>query len=345
VVLCIAAAWFAGPGTGLVLAGKTRRGFAWLGAVFVVLLGNLWTPWASWLCLAVMLGAIVDTVRYAYRAERLRIHAIVLAPFAASIVGALLMRGFVLEAFRLPSSSMYPTIQIGDRLFIDKLSPRWRSITAGELVVHIFPCDPARDYLKRVVAVGGDTVEVRCGVLYVNNSEVPQMLVESDATCRYFDHDDRTGEWVERRCVRHRESLGGHEYETFHSPGSGGPLRWGDFPDVRANREGPPYGVSSTMPNCSKRGVVGPDAPSVEEIAQTFGTLVVTRRDASECEQQLNYVVPADHVFVLGDSRDNSNDSRRWGAVPVADIKGRVVGIWLSNGKDGYSLSRVGRIQ
>jgi signal peptidase I len=59
----------------------------------------------------------------------------------------------------------------------------------------------------------------------------------------------------------------------------------------------------------------------------------------------LHYVVPPGHVFMLGDNRNNSNDSRFWGAVPERDIKGRVVGIWLANQADHLRLSRIGAIE
>ena len=64
---------------------------------------------------------------------------------------------------------------------------------------------------------------------------------------------------------------------------------------------------------------------------QPRGRLVVTKSDAKPCEPQLQFVVPEDSLFVMGDNRNNANDSRYWGVVTVDAVIGRVIGVWLND--------------
>ncbi len=78
------------------------------------------------------------------------------------------VRPFVVEAFRIPSESMVPTLEIGDRLFVNKFIYRFTDPERGDVVVFKSVEGGEEELIKRVVAVPGDTVEVRDGVLYVN---------------------------------------------------------------------------------------------------------------------------------------------------------------------------------
>jgi signal peptidase I len=260
----------------------------------------------------------------------------------AAVLIALALRAFVIEAFKIPSSSMYPTLEIGDHIFVNKfiygVRIPWtntklfqlRGPERGEVIVFMQPCSTDKDYIKRVVGIAGDTVEVRCNVVYVNGKAVPNKLIEGES-CKYDDYDEINNKWYTRQCSRYRESVAGGDYDTFHDPDrplrdqrqlTAGGLLSGDgkdFPKI----DGP-----HLPPSCS----TNPDGESLAAPNQKPGKLVVTKEPdkAGACEQQMHYVVPEGHVFAMGDNRANSNDSRYWGSVPIENIKGKALFIWLS---------------
>jgi signal peptidase I len=282
----------------------------------------------------------------------------------AAVLIALALRAFVIEAFKIPSSSMYPTLEIGDHIFVNKFIYgiripytrtkffELRGPDRGEVIVFIYPCDPDRDYIKRVVALAGDTIEVRCNVVYVNGVGVPSELVDGPAKlsvgetpqrcvgdgCCYEDYDEPGGHWYPKLCSLYRETVNGAPYETYHNDDRPnhdalwklGKLNTGDDRDFP--RRDHPF-----PPSCSD---ARDDANKQSAQPQIKGKLVETKPEASSkaCEPQYHYVVPPGHVFVMGDNRNNSNDSRVWGAVPIENIKGKALFIWLSY-RD-FSLTR-----
>lgn len=281
-----------------------------------------------------------------------------------AILIALFLRTFVVEAFKIPSASMIPTMEIGDHIFVNKFIYgvripffdaklfEFRDPKRGEVIVFINPCEPEKDFIKRIVAVGGDTVEMRCNVLYINGEQVEHELVQGRDRCSYQDAED------ERSCSRYRETIDDVTYEPLYSPERpsedrrrkmgaktlryhlAAPLR--DFPDVR---DGEP-----TLPSCqedSNRTVVeGTAEVGTFERSQPERE---TYADLGICAPRTRYRVPEDHVFVMGDNRDNSHDSRVWGAVPVENIKGKALVIWFSKRAssgwtDGVNWDRMGKM-
>jgi len=82
----------------------------------------------------------------------------------------------IIQAFKFPSGSMEPTLLIGDHILVDR-SKSARVPNRGDLIVFKYPEDPAKDFVKRVVAVGGDKVEIKDKVLFVNGNEVNEPYV------------------------------------------------------------------------------------------------------------------------------------------------------------------------
>ncbi|HEY5946543.1 MAG TPA: signal peptidase I [Kofleriaceae bacterium] len=312
-----------GPGFGLAALGRPRRGAGWVAATALVAALSAFTIWMFVPLFAVLLGGLVDTFVVGYRTTReppfrwiqAKTIAMVLVTFAC-LLG---VRFFITESFKMPSSSMYPTLEIGDHLMINKLA----SPEPGDVIVFRYPCDSDRDYIKRMIAKGGDTVEVRCNVVYVNGKPIANTLVQGSDSCSYRDYDEHDHRWFARQCSRYRETLGSHTYEVFHDPER--PAR--DSKGNEGDRRDFPWREMAEPPNCglADEGVKPMTVPVLGKIVE-----VKTEQAAAACEPQLHYVVPPNHVFVLGDNRNNSNDSRIWGSVPLSDVKGRLTGIWLT---------------
>jgi signal peptidase I len=106
------------------------------------------------------------------------------------ILIAVTARQFVVQAFWIPSPSMAPTLEVGDRVLVNKLAYRTHEVNHGDLVVFERPPeasngedDEIKDLIKRVIAVGGDTIEARDGLVYVNGERIEEpYLVEGTPT-------------------------------------------------------------------------------------------------------------------------------------------------------------------
>jgi len=94
-----------------------------------------------------------------------------------ALVLALLIRTFVVQAFWIPSGSMLPTLQVGDRVLVAKFWHLFATPSRGGIYVFKYPEDRSRDFIKRIIAVPGDTVDIRNGVVFINGSTLDEPYV------------------------------------------------------------------------------------------------------------------------------------------------------------------------
>ena len=181
-----------------------------------------------------------------------------------AVVLTLFLRAFVIQAFRIPSESMLDTLLVGDFLFVNKFEygpkipfthirlPGLHAPRRGDVIVFQFPQDPSKDFIKRCIATGGQTIEVKNKQVYVDGVKLNEP---------YAVHKD---------------------------------------PTIR---------------------------PAGYDFRDNFGP----------------FTVPKGDLFMMGDNRDNSNDSRYWGPLKMDLVKGRAMFLyWSWNGERNWP--RWGRI-
>ncbi len=104
-----------------------------------------------------------------------------------AVIIALIIRSFIAEPFKIPSSSMWPTLKVGDKILVNKFIygaripftdiflPVIREPQTGDIIVFKYPLGPKKDFIKRVIAIGGDRVEIKDGKIFINGkvSNIP----------------------------------------------------------------------------------------------------------------------------------------------------------------------------
>ena len=148
-----------------------------------------------------------------------------------ALVLFLIIRTFLLEAFQIPSGSMERTLLAGDFLFVNKAVygaqipgtnarlPRFNTPHRGDVIVFAYPKDPSLSYVKRVIGVGGDTVEMRLGQVFVNGHALEEPYVQRMDPLH--DQSDREFNWQREYVLR-----GGDERRRYHpTRDTWGPLR------------------------------------------------------------------------------------------------------------------------
>lgn len=99
-----------------------------------------------------------------------------------AVILAVLIRIFVFSPFYIPSGSMEPTLQVGDRIIVSKISYRFTEPHRGDIMVFKYPLDPERDFVKRVIGIGGDVVLMQNNKLYINGDQVNEEYLPANMT-------------------------------------------------------------------------------------------------------------------------------------------------------------------
>jgi signal peptidase I len=232
------------------------------------------------------------------------------ALFTAILI-ALLLRAFVVEAFKIPSKSMVPTLMVGDHIFVNKFiyglrlpfTKKWvvhfKHPQRGEVIVFMYPGNESLDFIKRVVGLPGDRLKFVGDDVLINGQKVEVQPVEVKG------------------------------------------------PNPNNKREllvEPPQG----MPDAQKFTTL-PFAPEWKDYTyylERMGEHTHFKQEATaHFRDGQEVLIPPDMLFVMGDNRDNSSDSREWGFVPMENLKGRALFIWLSLDHDqkGIRWDRFGK--
>ncbi|MDU8925231.1 signal peptidase I [Pasteurellaceae bacterium LIM206] len=234
------------------------------------------------------------------------------AEFVASIFPVLafvlILRSFIIEPFQIPSGSMEPTLRIGDFLVVEKYAygikdPVFQNTLIetgkpqrGDVIVFKAPPQPNVDYIKRIVGIGGDKIQY---------NELDRKI-----TITYGQNGKECTENCETREFTYSQPVENKDFQFVVGKNPDGNLIYGPSP-LEVTETGDVTHEIFWYP---------------EPISEGFRY--------QDYRSQNNYVtewvVPEGEYFVMGDNRNNSEDSRFWGFVPEKNIVGKASLIWLS---------------
>lgn len=172
--------------------------------------------------------------------EKIAVKAFILAMLLFHLTPfAQITKTHIIQAFKIPAGSMLPTLEIGDRIFVDKTTEAKTSVKRGDILIFVYPKDEKKDFIKRVIGLAGDKIEIKDKEIYINGDKIIE---------NYVIHKD---------------------------------------PHIK---------------------------PKEYEPRDNMGLITI----------------PSDSLFVLGDNRDQSYDSRYWGFVKTDKVKGKALKIYWS---------------
>jgi signal peptidase I len=178
------------------------------------------------------------------------------------------VRGRLVEPFKIPSTSMHPSVLRGDFITADKRynCPGCKhSAQRGDIAIFVYPNDRSFNYIKRIIGLPGDQVKLNGREIFINGKSLKASETKADSAVQVIEA------WNDRQWK----------------------VAW---------------------------SLTETPLPNVE------------------------LTVPPGHVFVLGDSRNASKDSRDFGTVPLQDVVGRARQVWWSSGDDGIRWQRLGKV-
>ena len=184
-----------------------------------------------------------------------------------AVILALFVRTWVFQAFKIPSASMEKGLLVGDHLIVNKMifAPTLtaverallpgRALRRGDVVVFKYPEQPERDFIKRVIGLPGDTLELKRKVIHINGTPIEE-----------------------------------------------------------------PYANYADLPSAT---------PNADDRREQYGPVTV----------------PPHQYFMMGDNRDNSEDSRYWGFMPESYVKGKALFIYFAMGPTSSSVPVLGNVR
>ena len=251
---------------------------------------------------------------------------------------AIIFRSFLLEPFNIPSGSMIPTLHVGDHIFVEKWSYGYSRYSfpfgswhlfdgrflstepdVGDVIVFRYPLDESVDFVKRLIGLPGDKVQMRDGRLYINGKIVKRenprryvvaVLSKANRGVEFHKNDmiiKGNKIWVNNEPADFNYTI--QYVSDEYCQKEDGDWCKGSFDGIE---------YTEILPNGVKHSIV--------EVSDNY-----VDAGGNTPDNTPEITVPDGHYFFMGDDRDNSSDGRFWGFVPRDNMLGKVWFIWYSH--------------